>query len=65
LEQRTFSVNSPTSEKTKETSSQTDRYFLESVRQTSSRPQRPLDAEFENIKCIEGDLFMLSATFKF
>jgi len=24
-----------------------------------------MDAEFENIKCIEGDLFMLSATFKF
>jgi hypothetical protein len=43
---------------------QTDRYFLESVRQTSSRPQRPLGAEFENIKRIEGDLFMLSATFK-
>jgi len=39
--------------------------FSKALGKTSSRPQRPLDAEFENIKCIKGDLFTLSTTFKF
>jgi hypothetical protein len=46
-------------------SSQADRYFLESVRQYHLDLNARWVHEFENIKRIEGDLFMLSATFKF
>ena len=62
---KTQHKDSRTSEETKEISSQANRCFLESVR------QHPLDFnarwvhEFENIRRIERDPFMLSATFKF
>jgi len=39
--------------------------FLESVRQHHLDLNARWVHEFENIKRIEGDLFMLSATFKF
>ena len=62
---KTSHKDSLASEKTKETSSQTDRYFLESVRQHHLDLNARWVHEFENIKRIEGNLLLLSATFKF